>query len=60
MELPGQPVARMKWSFLEWIGEVSGDDERAVARSGEHVEGCENSNLTSDGFELEVQLVDLV
>ena len=60
VELPDQPVARVKWSFLEGIGEVSGDDERARARLKEYVEGFEISSFTPDGFELEVQLVDLV
>lgn len=59
VELPDQPVARVKWSFLEGIGEISGDDERARARLTEYVEGFEISCFTPDGFELEVQLVNL-
>lgn len=60
VELPDQPVARVEWSFLEGIGEVSGDDERARARLKDYVEGFEISCFNPDGFELEVQLVDLV
>ena len=59
VELPDQPVARVKWSFLEGLGEVSGVDERAVARLKEYVEGFEISCFTPDGFELEIRLVNL-
>ncbi|GAB7324380.1 hypothetical protein MBLNU13_g08323t2 [Cladosporium sp. NU13] len=59
VELPDRPAARVKWSFLEGVGEVSGNDEQARARLKEYVEGFEISSFTPDGFELEVQLVNL-
>lgn len=59
VELADQPVARVKWSYLGGVGEVSGDDERGVARLKEYVEGFDTYSYAPNGFELEIQLVNL-
>ena len=58
VELTDQPIARVKWSLLGGLGEVSGADERAVARLSEYVEWFDVYGYTPDGFELEIQLVN--
>jgi hypothetical protein len=59
VELAGQPVARVKWSPLSGLGEVSGDGERARARLSEYVEGFHIQGHHPSGFELEIQLVNV-
>lgn len=59
VELADQPVARVEWSYLGGVGEVSGDDERGVAHLKEYVEGYDIYSYTANGFELEIQLVNL-
>lgn len=59
VELADQPVARVKWSYLGGVGEVSGDDERGVARLREYVEGFDIYSYAPNGFELEIRLVNL-
>jgi hypothetical protein len=59
VRLADPPVAKVTWSFLEGLGEVSGDDEGVKARLKEYMEGFDIMVATPTGFELEVQLVNL-
>ena len=59
VELADQPLARVKWSYLGGLGKVLGDDERARARLAEYVEDFDVHGDTPDGYELEIQLVNL-
>lgn len=59
VELADRPAARVKWSYLGGVGKVSGDGERPVARLKEYVEGFDIHSYAPNGFELEIQLVNL-